>query len=152
MAHGNTEQEGNDPASKAFAKLRREVAMMRLAMERLADEPAKIEIPNYSATLREMAVQISGAAQSIKSMRASPALEMTPEDITQQMMVARREAQDTANASLSQATTALNNATRSISGYVESARTADNQNKWNLGFSGLGFAMGAIAASAIILS
>ena len=40
-----SEQEANDPASKAFAKLRREVAMMRLAMEKLADEPAKIEIP-----------------------------------------------------------------------------------------------------------
>lgn len=152
MERGNTEQEGDDPASKAFAKLRREVAMMRLAMEKLTDEPAKLEIPDYTATLREMAAQISSAAKTLQAVRSSPALELTPEDITQQIMAARREAQDAALTSLNQATSALDKTTRSISGYVESARSADLQNKWMVGFGGLCFVLGAIAASVVMLS
>jgi hypothetical protein len=35
---------------KAFDKLRRELTTMRLAVEKLADEPAKIIIPDYTAT------------------------------------------------------------------------------------------------------
>ena len=45
MDHDSIEPENEDPASKAFARLRREVAVMRLAVEKLADEPGKSEIP-----------------------------------------------------------------------------------------------------------
>lgn len=49
----------NDPASKAFDRLRREVTTLRLAIEHLADAPGKIEIPDYTETLTQIDGRIS---------------------------------------------------------------------------------------------
>ena len=48
-------QDVPDPAAKAFEALREEVALARRAVAGLAAERASIEIPDYSATLGEIA-------------------------------------------------------------------------------------------------
>ena len=44
-----------DPAAEAFARLEGELALMRRAVQHLAAERADIVIPDYGATLTDMA-------------------------------------------------------------------------------------------------
>ena len=57
----------NDPASKAFDRLRREVTTMRLAVEHLADAPGKIEIPDYTETLTQIEVRITATHKALRT-------------------------------------------------------------------------------------
>lgn len=149
MEQEDIELSNDDPAAEAFTKLRREVGLMRLAVEKLADEPAKIEIPDYSVTLQEMTKQIANLATSLRSMRDSPALELTPDDIAGQIRAARHEAQATNRAAFDKVVAALDSTSRNLGVYLESARTANQQNKWMLGFGCLGFLAGGTVAWAI---
>lgn len=139
-----SENQNGDAAVKAFGKLRREVTTMRLAIEQLVDEPNRIDIPDYSETLGDMAEHMTKMTRAIRAMQESPALELTPDGMKRQIIEARQEARAAERGSLDEALAALRNATSRISVYVESARTADRQNKWVLGFSGLGFVLGMV--------
>ena len=59
-------------ATRAFNSLEGEMALMRLAVKRLATERAEIDIPNYSSTLTEM-------AERLVAIDDKPAMQMTPE-------------------------------------------------------------------------
>lgn len=138
-----------DEAAKAFGKLRREVTTMRLAIEQLVDEPNRIEIPDYSETLSGMAAHMTSMTRAIRAMQESPALELTPDEIARQIIAARQETRAAERSSLDQAVAGLDKAAGNIGVYVESARSADRQNKWVLGFGGLGFAMGMVVTMTV---
>lgn len=127
-----SEQEANDPASKAFAKLRREVAMMRLAMEKLADEPAKIEIPDYAETLDDMAAQIKETSDGLALLAKQPALAISPQNLAKSMAAAGAEARKQEQAALNQATTTFVTLANQLIGFVASARKDQEQIKWLL--------------------
>lgn len=131
-----------DEAAKAFGKLRREVTTMRLAIEQLVDEPNRIEIPDYSETLGDMAAHMSDMTRALRAMEESPALELTPGQLARQIVAARKETQAAERSSLDQAVAALDKAASKIGDYLESARIADRQNKWVLGFGGVCFILG----------
>jgi Family of unknown function (DUF6118) len=133
---------GNDPASKEFRKLKREVGLMRMALERLADEPGKIVIPDYTETLVEMTERVNAVASRMKALRQAPALELTPETLAQQIADAGALARSAEQASLNTATTKLVAATRELLPYVESARTERIQNFWLAAAMGLGLTLG----------
>lgn len=135
-----SEQEANDPASKEFVKLRREVAMMRLAIEKLADEPAKIEIPDYTETLTEIRGAAVALVSNYKKMRDAPALSVTPDQLAAQINAASIEARKAERQSLQNAENSFVTITRELTGFVESARIADRQNKWLVGAFMLGIA------------
>jgi hypothetical protein len=133
---------GNDPASKEFRKLKREVGLMRMALERLADEPGKIVIPDYTETLVEMTERVNAVASRMKALRQAPALELTPETLAQQIAGAGALARSAEQASLNTATTKLVAATRELLPYVESARTERVQNFWLAAAMALGLTLG----------
>jgi Family of unknown function (DUF6118) len=133
---------GGDAAGKAFDKLRRELTTMRLAIEKLADEPAKIVIPDYTETLVEMTQCVNAVASRMKALRQAPALELTPEIFAQQIADAGAAARSAEQASLTTATSKLVAATRELLPYVESARTERVQNFWLAAAMALGLTFG----------
>lgn len=151
MEHDSIELENEDPASRAFAKLRREVAMMRLAVEKLADEPAKIEIPDYTATLAEIRGGMQALANHYRNLKDTPALSVTPDQLAAQINVACQDARKAERQSLQNAESSFVAITRELTGFVETARTADRQNKWMRGFGGLCFVCGGVVTWAITL-
>lgn len=146
----NIEPDDDDPASMAFVRLRREVAMMRLAVEKLADEPGKIEIPDYTETLAEIRGGMQALANHYRKLIDAPALSVTPDQLAAQINTASESARKAERQSLQNAESTFVNITREITGFVESARTADKQNKWMLGFGSICFIAGGIAAWAIL--
>ena len=150
MENDTAELDNVDEAAKAFGKLRREVTTMRLAIEQLVDEPNRIEIPDYTETLADMSDRIAGMSKRLKSIWASPAMELTPEIVTRQILAARKETQAAERASLDEAKAALDKATQTIAAYVLSAQTAEKQNKWLFGFGALTFVVGIIVTATFL--
>jgi Family of unknown function (DUF6118) len=133
---------GNDPASKEFRKLKREVGLMRIALERLADEPGKIVIPDYTDTLVEMTERVNAVANGMKALRQAPALELTPESLAKQIADAGAAARSAEKATLAAATEKLTATARDLLPYLESARTERVQNFWLAAAMALGLSLG----------
>ena len=74
-----------DPATEAFARLEGEMAMVRHTVQNMARERADIVIPDYTATLGQMADQLAKVSKTLTAIGNKPAIEMTPEDIAVQM-------------------------------------------------------------------
>ena len=93
-----TDDDGEDQAAQAFENLRAEVSLMRRAVERLAAERGEMaDAPDYSETLGVISRNLSATAQRVDALVKSPALSLTPDEITQQIGAAgymvRREDQ-----------------------------------------------------------
>ncbi len=139
-----SEQEANDPASKEFVKLRREVAMMRLAMEKLADEPAKIEIPDYAETLDDMAAQIKETSDGLALLAKQPALAISPQNLAKSIAAAGVDARKAEQEVFDQTKTTFVTLGREMGTMVASARSAKKQMLWlRCGIAG-GAAIGAL--------
>ena len=67
-----------DPAEAAFARMQGEVALLRRAIEAMAAERAALEIPDYGATLGQIAADLAATTKAVGAMAGSPALRMTP--------------------------------------------------------------------------
>ncbi len=75
-----------DPAAVAFEALRREVALLNVAVAGLAAERASA--PDYSETLAEIAQGVRVAVGRIGKLATSPALTATPAEIARQITAA----------------------------------------------------------------
>ena len=136
----------DDPATMAFDELRSEVITLRLAIQRLAAAPSEIEIPDYTETLAEIRKIAHSTAKSFMVMRDSPMLNATPDQLAAQIKAASSEARRAEQQSLASAEEALRAVARELARFVESARTADRQNKWNLAMLALGLVLGVMAS------
>jgi hypothetical protein len=136
----------NDPAAMAFDELRSEVITLRLAVQRLAAAPSEIEIPDYTETLTEIRKIAHSTAKSFMVMRDSPMLSATPDQLAAQIKAASSEARRAEQQSLASAEEGLRTVARDLARFVESARTADRQNKWNLTMLALGLVFGVAAS------
>ncbi|WP_199798585.1 hypothetical protein [Erythrobacter aureus] len=74
-----------DPATEAFARLEGEMAMVRHTVQNMARERADIVIPDYTATLGQMADQLERVSRTLAAIGDKPAIELTPEDIAVQI-------------------------------------------------------------------
>ena len=135
-----------DPAAIAFDLLRSEVLTLRLAVQRLAAVPSEIEIPDYTETLGEIRKIAHSTAKSFMVMRDSPMLSATPDQLAVQIKVAGSDARRAEQQSLTSAEEALRAVARELARFVESARTADRQNKWNLAMLALGLVLGVMVS------
>ncbi len=140
MEHDTTTTGNGDPAATAFDRLRREVTTLRLAVEQLSDAPAKIEIPDYTETLFEIRGATQALASHYRKLSEAPALSITPDQLAAQINAASREARKAESQSLENAESSFITLGRELTGFVESARTADRQNKWLIGAFLLGIA------------
>ncbi len=136
----------DDPAAVAFDELRGEVLTLRIAIQRLAAAPGEIEIPDYTKTLTEMRGATVALVGHYKELRDAPALAVTPDKLAEQISAASAEARKAESQSLKSAENAFVAITRELTGFVESARTADRQNKWLMGAYLFGFATCAALA------
>jgi len=110
-----------DPAAAAFEELRREVAMVYCAMSGLAAE--RTTIPDYSETLGQILQACKAAAWRFERLGELPALHLTPEVIGRQIDAAAEVSRRAHEAVLQQAT-------RELNAYLQSARTAKSQRIW----------------------
>ena len=71
---------------------------------------------------------------------------MTPDQLAAQINAASAEARKTERLSLQNAENSFVTIVRELTGFVDSARTADRQNKWNLAMLAFGLALGVTAS------
>ncbi|MBA4772158.1 MAG: hypothetical protein H2054_03490 [Sphingomonas sp.] len=129
-----------DPAAMAFDTLRLEVTTLRLAVQQLAAAPTTIDIPDYTETLAEIRGATQALADHYCKLREAPALMVTPDKLAAQINAASAAARASERQSLQSAENSFVAITRELTGFVESARTADRQNKWILAAFLLGIA------------
>lgn len=116
-------------AATAFEALRREVALLNVAVAGLAAE--RSPAPDYSETLGEIAKGVSVAVGQLGRLVASPALAMSPVEMARQIAAAGDEARRQDRASVHQAQEELQSSARNLDGWVDRARLASVQN-WRL--------------------
>jgi len=116
-------------AAAAFEALRREVALLNVAVAGLAAEQAPA--PDYSETLGEIAKGVSVTVGRLGRLVASPALAMSPVEMARQIAAAGDEARRQDWAAVQQAQEALQRAVRDLDGWIDRARLASVQN-WRL--------------------
>ena len=116
-----------DPAAEAFARLEGEMALMRRAVQHLAAERADIVIPDYSATLTDMAKRMGAISESLKGRAGHPAMQMTPDSIDNRIAAAAEAARRSDQDRISQARSDLNHAAQEMRSVTAHARTAAEQ-------------------------
>jgi hypothetical protein len=141
-----TEPEG-DPAAKAFIEMRNAVAGMTMAVNKMAGEWNALEIPDYTETLGKMATNFETLAEQLEELSSKPALELPPEALAKQIAAAGAAARKVEQQELASATATFVKLGSEMAGFLASARTENEQNKWVLGFGGLSLAFGLIAAT-----
>ncbi|QCI96235.1 DUF6118 family protein [Novosphingobium sp. EMRT-2] len=149
------EQEESGGAAEAFERLsatieqmRGEQALMRRAIEGLAAERASIDVPDYSETLGHIAQGLDGINgridQIVGAIVKSPALAMTPAQISAQIGRAATEVRSADHAALATATNEMKQQARELHGVVRSARAAEKQRDRELWFGLGGFLIGVL--------
>lgn len=116
-------------AAAAFELLRREVALLNVAVAGLAAERAPA--PDYSETLGEIAKGVSVAVGRLGKVMTSPAFGMSPADLARQIAAAGDEARRQDRTAVHQALEALQRSARDLDGWIDRARLASLQN-WRL--------------------
>ena len=128
------DDQGGADAAEAFEAMRGELALLRRAVEGLAAERGAIDVLDYSETLgalQQSVDTITGRINAIGQILAkSPALAITPEQMTQRIAAAGSAARREDQAALATARKGLEDVTRQLHGLVASARRGDEQNKW----------------------
>jgi Family of unknown function (DUF6118) len=139
----------SDPAAKAFIEMRNALAGMTMAVNKMAGEWNALEIPDYTETLGKMAINFETLAEELEELSSKPALELTPDALAKQIVAAGAAARKAEQESLASATATFVKLGSEMAGFLASARTENEQNKWVLGFGGLCLAFGLIAASVL---
>lgn len=122
-----TPEDAGDPAAEAFARLEGELALMRRAVQHLAAERADIVIPDYGATLTDMAKRMGAISDNLKTMASHPAMQMTPDSIGNRIAAAAEAARRTDEERISEARSDLHQATQEMRNVTAHARSAAEQ-------------------------
>lgn len=116
-------------AAAAFEALRREVALLNVAVAGLAAYRAPA--PDYSETLGEIAKGVSVAVGRLGKVMTSPAFALSPADLAREIAAAGEEARRQDRAAVREAQEALSRSARDLDGWIDRARLASLQN-WRL--------------------
>lgn len=126
--------DGTDAAAEALGEVRAEVALLRRAIEGMAADRAHGDAPDYSETLARIQQAADATADRIAVINdvltRSPALNVTPEAMTQRIAAAGGAARREDQAALATARKGMEDVTRQLHGLVVSARRGDEQNRW----------------------
>lgn len=120
---------GSDPAAEAFARLEGEMALMRRAVEHLAAERADIIIPDYGATLGEMAMRLGAMAQSLTVIADKPAMQFTPKGMAERIEAAAQAARRTDHDQLAEARKCFDRGAQDMRGLVGQAHSIAGQRR-----------------------
>lgn len=133
-----------DPATEAFSRLEREMALMRRAVEHLAAEKADITIPDYTTTLGEISQRLGAAHQTLDVIAAKPAMELMPESLAQRIDQAAQQARQTDRNELRGACNRYDHASRELHGLVATVRAVNEQRRRLYLAAGGGLLMGCL--------
>ena len=133
-----------DPATEAFARLEGEMAMVRHTVQNMARERADIVIPDYTATLGQMADQLAQVSRTLGTIGSKPAIELTPEDIAVQIKRASLDMLRDSSDLFRQGRKDLDNATGRLAAIVGRVRAEDEQKRQTWRFAGVGLAAGIL--------
>ena len=136
--------EESDPATEAFARLEGEMAMVRHTVQNMARERADIVIPDYTATLGQMADQLAQVSKTLTAIGSKPAIELTPEDIAVQIKRASLDLLRDSSDLFRQGRKDLDTATGRLAAMVGRVRTEDEQKRQTWRFAGVGLAAGIL--------
>ena len=133
-----------DPATEAFVRLEGEMAMVRHTVQNMARERADIVIPDYTATLSQMADQLAQVSKTLSTIGNKPAIELTPEDIAIQIKRASLDMQRDASDLFRQGRKDFDSATAQLNVIVGRVRTEDEQKRQTWRFAGVGLVAGIL--------
>ena len=133
-----------DPATEAFARLEGEMAMVRHTVQNMARERADIVIPDYTATLGQMADQLAQVSKTLSTISSKPAIELTPEDIAVQIKRASLDMLRDSSDLFRQGRKDLNLATDRLAAIVGRVRTEDEQKRQTWRFASVGMVAGIL--------
>ncbi|MCP5391071.1 MAG: hypothetical protein H6920_05540 [Sphingomonadaceae bacterium] len=134
----------SDPATEAFARLEGEMAMVRHTVQNMARERADIVIPDYTATLGQMADQLAQVSKTLTAIGNKPAIELTPEDIAVQIKRASLDMLRDSSDLFRQGRKDLDNVTGRLTVIVGRVRAEAEQTRQTWRFAGLGLAAGIL--------
>ena len=136
--------EETDPAAKAFARLEGEMAMVRHTVQNMARERADIVIPDYTATLGQMASQLEQLFENLSAISGKPAMKLTPETIADQIADASEGSRRYDSDQLMKAQNFHRQATAEMHALVGRARTIEEQNRKLQHMAGAGLFAGIL--------
>lgn len=136
--------EESDPATEAFARLEGEMAMVRHTVQNMARERSDIVIPDYTATLGQMADQLAKVSKTLSTIGSKPAIELTPEDIAIQIKRASFDMLRDASDLFRHGRKDLDLATGRLAAIVGRVRTEAEQKRQTWRFAGMGMAAGIL--------
>jgi len=136
--------EESDPATEAFARLEGEMAMVRHTVQNIARERADIVIPDYTATLGQMADQLERVSRTLTAIGNKPAIELTVEDIAVQIKRASLDMLRDSSDLFRHGRKDLDLATGRLAAIVGRVRTEDEQKRQTWRFAGVGLAAGIL--------
>lgn len=132
--------DGEDQAAQAFEELRAEVSLMRRAVERLAAERTENgQASDYSETLGVISKNLSATAQRVDALVDSPALALTPEELSRQIVAAGYTARKEDHRLFLAARQGLEEVATKIGGQLQSHLAEGEQRRrlWQVGLIGL---------------
>ena len=128
--------------AEAFEALRREVALLRRALEGLAAEQ-KAQ-PDYSGVLTGIGARIREQNAALGAMAKAPALQLTPEAMAQQILRASSQVRAEDARMLDLAKNGMTTAVRQVIEALATARTAHAQQRTVRWSATLGIVIGLI--------
>lgn len=134
----------SDPATEAFARLEGEIAMVRHTVQNMARERADIVIPDYTATLSQMADQLAQVSKTLGAIGNKPAIKLTPEDIAVQIKRASLDMLRDASDLFRHGRKDLDLATGRLAAIVGRVRAEAEQKRQTWRFAGIGLAAGIL--------
>ncbi|EAP90262.1 hypothetical protein OA2633_08609 [Oceanicaulis sp. HTCC2633] len=139
----------SDPATEAFARLEGEMAMVRHTVQNMARERADIVIPDYTATLGQIATQLEEVSEILGVMGSKPAMKLTPETIADQIAHASEGSRRYDSNQLMKAQNFHREATAEMHTLVGRARTIEEQNRKLQHMAGAGLLAGILLWSVL---
>ncbi|MEL6707548.1 MAG: DUF6118 family protein [Pseudomonadota bacterium] len=133
-----------DPATEAFARLEGEMAMVRHTVQNMARERADIVVPDYTATLGQIADQLAQVSDTLSKIGNKPAIELTPEDIAVQIKRASLDMLRDSSDLFRHGRKDFDSAAAQLSAMVGRVRAEDDQKRQTWRFAGIGLAAGIL--------
>ena len=152
--HMNQEDEDfRDPATRAFDRLRDELASVRQSMEDLRAGIHQSRPHDYRKTLGEILRAQEGVEAELQSIKAHPAISLTPDRFALQLEEAKNEMVKADQRKLKVIMNALEHNCIAIKDYVDTANEANRQKIMIIGAGiicfGVGVFLSVTAVSAI---
>ncbi|WP_239806765.1 DUF6118 family protein [Croceicoccus hydrothermalis] len=133
-----------DPATEAFSRLEGEMAMVRHTVQNMARERAEIVIPDYTASLGQMAGQLAQVSKTLTAIGNKPAIELTPEEVAVQIKRASFDMLRDASELFRHGRKEFDSATAQLGAMVGRVRTEAEQKRQTWRFAGMGLAAGIL--------